>query len=146
MSEIHYVRDIIKVEIEGDLVIVTTLKDWTYEAAVEYFKILDVVRARNEKLFIISAGNQTTKVPNQQIRRMIADWTAKNTFSGMAIYGIAPFMRQLATLIFNAANMFRRGSAHFVIVKDEAAARRWIEERRAALDAQAPQSTRSPGG
>lgn len=137
MSEVHSIRDDMRVEIDGDTVFVVTLKkNWAYESTVEFLQLLDGVRARHERLFILCDGSRSNIAPEQRIRRSIATWTANNTFSGLALFGVAPLMRPVVTLIFNAANLFRRGSAPVVIVKDEAEARRWIAARRAALDAE----------
>lgn len=133
MAEVRWVDDTIKLVIDGDLVHVTSYRTWTYDQTVEYFKILDGVRAANEKLFIIVNTEKSRGIPEQRVRSYVATWSAKNTFSGMAIYGVDAITRSIAILIFNAANMFRRGSATMAIVKDEAAARQWIEERRAEL-------------
>jgi hypothetical protein len=133
MSELHWIRDAIKLEVDGDLVLVTPYSAWTYEVTQEYFAVLDVIRARNEHLFLLVDATRGRHVPEERVRRLVATWSAKNTFSGMAIFGVSPLLQSIALLIFNAANLVRRGSAPITFVKDEAAARRWISERRVAL-------------
>ena len=44
MPEVHWIRDQIKVEVEGDLVCVTSGDAWTYEVTQEYFALLDTIR------------------------------------------------------------------------------------------------------
>ncbi len=133
MSEVHWIRDVIKLEVDGDLVLVTPYSAWTYEVTQEYFAVLDVIRARNEHLFLLVDATHGRHVPEERVRRLVATWSAKNTFSGMAIFGVSPLLQSIALLIFNAANLVRRGSAPITFVKDEAAARHWIDERRAVL-------------
>lgn len=146
MPEVHWIRDEIKVEVEGDLVFVTSGDAWSYEVTQEYFALLDDIRRRNKLLFLIVDARRGQRVPEERVRRMIATWSAKNTFSGMAIFGISPLLQGIALLVFNAANLFRRGSAPITFVKDQEEGRRWVAERRASLLAKSGESSGESSG
>lgn len=144
MPEVRRVEDIAELIIDGDLIHVLMQKEFTYESVVAYFQILDEVRARNKLLFLLCSGEQYTSFPEERVRAYVAKWTAKNTFSGMAVYGLNPILRPLFGLLVRAFNLLKPGSGPTVFVKDEAAGRQWIEERRALLAAAERSAKRGP--
>jgi hypothetical protein len=123
----------LKVEVEEDTVHVVALGEVSIEQVAEYFKFIEEVQAQHGRLFVIADLAPARQIPDQRVRSMTAQWTAKNLVNGVAMYGIDPILRVFASLVFNAANLMRRGSAVVFFAKDEAAARQWVAQRRAAL-------------
>lgn len=70
-----------------------------------------------------------------EARRQMAAWgrEREDEVDGVAAFGCSFAMRTLITLTLNAIKILRRKQSETVFVRDEAAARRWIEARRAAV-------------
>ena len=91
MSEVHWIRDVIKLEVDGDLVLVTPYSAWTYEVTQEYFAVLDVIRARNAHLFLLVDATHGRHVPEERVRRLVAMSTACSLGSCCASLGMMAF-------------------------------------------------------
>ena len=74
-------------------------------------------------------------------RRRIAEWSRgeDDKVDAVAVHGCSFAMRTLITLTLNAIKLLGRQQTETVYLRDEAAARGWIDARRAATPRRGPQ-------
>lgn len=84
--------------------------------------------------YLIADMSECTGI-EPEARRYLANWSKDNphgTIEGTAIHGVSFAMRAITTLTLNAIRFLSKNQPMAVVfVRDEAAARAWIDEQRA---------------
>src|SRR5262249_54029260 len=115
MTVYHLGDGAVTLTVEGDVVHVIPKRLLSYEENVEYFRILgkarDEILTNHKYFFMLGDGRIYQLVPEQRVRALVAQWTAQNPIHGFCMYGVAPLMRAVLTLVFNAANLLRKNAA-----------------------------------
>ncbi len=87
-----------------------------------------------EHCFLLADLRECSSI-EPEARKAMAQWSKDRTqqISGTAVYGVSFAMRALVTLTLNAIRFIGAQPVEVVLVKNEAEALRYVEQRRVAL-------------
>lgn len=92
------------------------------------------VMAEAGRAFLIADLHEATGI-DSAARGYMAQWSKQNTdwVAGTAVYGVSFAMRTVLTLTLHAIKLLGTQQVELVILKGEADAIRWVDDRRRAL-------------
>ncbi len=126
-----------RVRVDGDIIFSQWFGVCTIQEMDEFLAFADKAIGRISLPFLIIDNTHAAPAPPQVRERLFA-WARNNRIAGgVVIFGATAATRIIGLLVTNAIALFRNGESakRITFVRDEAAARAWIEHRRVELGA-----------
>lgn len=120
------------VHVDGDVVTLRFVGPASRADTVAFHDLLEQVLAERGGCFVLADLRGLTGICAES-RRYISEWNRSHRASGCAAYGASFAVRVIVTLLMNTIRLLNHDPPEFFIARDEAAARAWLDARRAAL-------------
>lgn len=114
---------------EGDLHFIRINGPLRLEDAQHFHGAVAESRRRYGSVYVLVDSSGAGAI-TPETRRWIAEWNKTHHVNGVAIFGSSLVVRTLLTLVLHAIALLRSQAVPSVFVKDEAAARAWLQDLR----------------
>lgn len=115
--------------VEDDILFLKIVDDLTMADITKYIKLAEELVNKYGSFYIVDDIARFRSASNE-VRRVTADWLARNSCAGAVLHGGSLTARTIAILVVRAMNLLGKQYFPIVFMKTEQEAREWIAGHR----------------